>query len=89
MAREAPLVSQYLERISRGAVDKYRVLFRTYVRHRQGVYALYKGEKLYYVGLAGDLRWRLHQHLADDARPICWRITAAETRASSQDLTRF
>lgn len=65
MAKEAPLVSQYLERISRGAVDKYRDLFRTYVRHRQGVYALYKGEKLYYVGLASDLRWRLHQHLKD------------------------
>jgi Restriction Enzyme Adenine Methylase Associated len=65
VAREAPLVSQYLEGISRGAVDKYRVLFRTYVRHRQGVYALYKNKKLYYVGLAGDLRWRLHQHLKD------------------------
>jgi len=65
MAKEAPLVSQYLEGISRGAVDKYRVLFRTYVRHRQGVYALYKRKELYYVGLAGDLRWRLHQHLKD------------------------
>jgi hypothetical protein len=28
-------------------------------------YALYKGERLYYVGLASDLRWRLHQHLND------------------------
>jgi len=65
MVKEAPLVSQYLERISRGAVDKYRDLFRTYVRHRQGVYALYKGKNLYYVGLASDLRWRLHQHLKD------------------------
>ena len=65
MAREAPLVSQYLERISRGAVEKYQFLFKRYVRHRQGVYALYKGKKLYYVGLASDLRWRLHQHLKD------------------------
>jgi hypothetical protein len=50
MANEAPLVSQYLERISRGAVEKYQFLFKRYVRHRQGVYALYKGKKLYYVG---------------------------------------
>jgi len=65
MPKEAPLVSQYLERISRDAVEKYQRLFKRYVRHRQGVYALYKRNKLYYVGLAGDLRWRLHQHLKD------------------------
>lgn len=65
MAREAPLVSQYLERISRAAVVKYQSLLRQYVRHRQGIYALYKGDKLYYVGLAIDLRWRLKQHLGD------------------------
>ncbi len=65
MLREAPLVSQYLERISRDAVEKYQFLFKSYVRHRQGVYVLYKRKKLYYVGLAGDLRWRLHQHLSD------------------------
>ena len=39
MTREAPFVSQYLEGISRGAVEKYHFLFKRYVRHRQGVYA--------------------------------------------------
>ena len=68
MPKEAPLVSQYLERISRDAVEKYQPLFKRYVRHRQGVYALYKKKKLYYVGLASDLRWRLHQHLKDHHR---------------------
>jgi hypothetical protein len=63
--REAPLVSQYIERIGRDAVEKYPQLFMQYVRHRQGVYALYRRKKLYYVGLAGDLRWRLRQHLRD------------------------
>lgn len=63
--KEPPLVSQYLERISREAVERYRPLLEAYVRRRQGVYALYKKNKLYYVGLAGDLRWRLRQHLKD------------------------
>lgn len=65
MRKEPPLVSQYLERISREAVEKYRPLLEAYVTRRQGVYALYKKKKLYYVGLAGDLRWRLRQHLKD------------------------
>jgi hypothetical protein len=37
MAKQAPLVTQYLERISRDAVEKHQKLFRDYVRHRQGV----------------------------------------------------
>jgi len=65
VGREAPLVSQYLERISRAAVEKYQSLLKQYVRHRQGLYSLYKGERLHYVGLAVDLRWRLNQHLRD------------------------
>jgi len=65
VTKQAPLVTQYLERISRDAVEKHQKLFRQYVRHRQGIYALYKDRKLYYVGLAVDLRWRLKQHLRD------------------------
>jgi hypothetical protein len=65
VARQAPLVSQYIERISRNAVEKYPDLFRRYVSRRQGVYALYKRDKLYYVGLASNLKSRLHQHLKD------------------------
>lgn len=65
MPKEAPLVSQYLERISRDAVEKYLPLFESYVARRQGVYALYRKDKLYYVGLASNLKSRLHQHLKD------------------------
>ena len=36
---------------------------------RQGVYALYRRGKLYYVGLASDLRWRLNAHLKDRLAP--------------------
>src|SRR5436189_827854 len=65
MRRRRSLVCQHLENISRKALEKYQDVIKDYVRHRQGVYALYRKEKLYYVGLAGDLRWRLKQHLKD------------------------
>jgi len=65
MPSQAPLVSQYIEKISRDAVEKYQDLFQRYVSHRQGVYALYRRDRLYYVGLASNLKWRLYQHLND------------------------
>lgn len=65
MRKHASLVCQHLENISRDALEKYQDVIRQYVRHRQGVYALYRRRKLYYVGLAKDLRWRLKQHLND------------------------
>jgi len=33
-----------------------------------GVYALYRGRQLYYVGLASNLFWRLHRHTRDRHR---------------------
>lgn len=69
MPKRVPLVSQYLERASRAAVEKHQRLFKGYVKGRHGVYALYRRKKLYYVGLASDLRWRLQQHLKDHHGP--------------------
>jgi RAMA domain-containing protein/GIY-YIG catalytic domain-containing protein len=40
----------------------------SYVRNRHGVYALYRRDKLYYVGLASNLRTRLGHHLKDRHR---------------------
>ena len=65
MAKRAQLVSQHLENISSDALDKYQDVIRSYVRSRQGIYALYRKNKLYYVGLAGNLRNRLTNHLRD------------------------
>jgi len=59
------LVSQYLENISRKALEKYQSVIKEYVRNRRGVYALYRKNKLYYVGLASNLRSRLRHHLRD------------------------
>jgi len=65
MPKSAQLVCQHLENISRDALEKYQDIIRDYVSRRQGVYALYKDDELYYVGLASDLRWRLKAHLKD------------------------
>lgn len=59
------LVSQHLEKISRDALERYQDVIRQYVRGRQGIYALYHGDKLYYAGLASNLRSRLKIHLKD------------------------
>jgi len=65
MSKRMPLVSQHLESISREALEKYQDIVRRYVRRRQGVYALYRRNKLYYIGLASNLRSRLAHHLRD------------------------
>src|SRR3974377_2033648 len=65
MPKSPQLVCQHLENISRDALEKYQDIVRRYVLHRQGVYALYRRGKLYYVGLSSDLRCRLNKHLKD------------------------
>ena len=65
MAGQDHFVCEHLENISRTALEKYQDLIRDYVRRRPGVYALYRRGKLYYVGLAGNLRSRLTSHLKD------------------------
>ena len=53
------------QNISRGALERHLDIIRIYVRNREGVYALYRRDKLYYVGLARNLRMRLAHHLRD------------------------
>lgn len=65
MAKKSGLVCQHLEHISVSALNDYQDIIRAYVRHQEGVYALYRKGRLYYVGLASDLKWRLGAHLKD------------------------
>jgi len=68
------IVVGHLEKISSGIFDQHRKLI-AFDQHRKliaemmeghyGVYALYRREKLYYVGLGTDLRKRINQHLKD------------------------
>ena len=65
MPKRTPLVCQHLENLSRTALEEHQDILRQYVRKRQGVYALYRRGKLYYVGLTKNLRGRLSHHLKD------------------------
>src|SRR6266550_1287317 len=75
MARRSQLVCKQLENVSSVVLEEYQDIIRHYIRGRNGVYALYKGEKLYYVGLATNLRGRLKQHLRDRHRGLWDRFS--------------
>ncbi len=65
MAKRGTLVSGCLEGVSSDLLKQYARLLRQYAAGEVGVYALYKGDRLFYVGLARDLRQRLKQHQHD------------------------
>ncbi len=56
------LVLGYLERISSKVFSDFPKQLTDLVSKQHGVYALYKGDQLYYVGLATNLRNRIKQH---------------------------
>jgi predicted GIY-YIG superfamily endonuclease len=59
------LVCNHIENLSRAVLEKYPKLADRLVRRRPGIYALYRGEDLYYLGLAENLHSRLKAHLKD------------------------
>ncbi len=65
MTKKSGLVWQHLEHIGVGALEDYQDIIRAYVRRQEGVYALYRKGRLYYVGLASNLEQRLAAHLKD------------------------
>lgn len=66
MARKrSPLVSQYLENVSRRALKDYQGVIRGFVRRRHGIYVLYRRGRVQYIGLAQNLRTRIRAHLRD------------------------
>ncbi|MHC4662052.1 MAG: restriction system modified-DNA reader domain-containing protein [Planctomycetota bacterium] len=52
-----------MENISRRVLEEHQSIIREYIAGKQGIYVLYKKNKLYYVGLATNLRGRLRSHL--------------------------
>ena len=64
-SHKGQLVCEHLENISLDALEKHQDIIREYVKGRHGIYALYRNGRLYYVGLASDLRRRLKHHLHD------------------------
>jgi len=83
MARRQQLVCQQLENASSDVLEKYPDIISHYMRRRNGVYALYRRERLYYVGLATNLRSRLKQHLRDRHRGLWDGRTAGSSGTMS------
>ena len=75
MAKKTHLVCQHMEQIPAKALVQYQHIIREYIRRRHGVYALYKRDKLYYVGLARNLVGRLGSHLRDRHRGLWDRFS--------------
>ena len=59
------IVSGYLEKVNASIFDKFRTEITDLTKGHQGIYALYRKNKLYYVGLATNLRNRIKHHLND------------------------
>jgi hypothetical protein len=59
------IVRGFFERVSWKVLDKYRPMVKQLIRGHAGVYALYKGDRLYYIGLASNMMPRVNHHLKD------------------------
>ena len=60
-----PIVIGHLERVSSDIFELYKTEITKMILGNFGVYALYKRNKLYYIGLATNFKQRLTQHLRD------------------------
>lgn len=59
------LILGHLEGISSKIFSGFPKQLTDLIGREHGVYALYKGQRLYYIGLATNLRSRIKQHLRD------------------------
>ncbi len=63
--KSKPIITGYLEKVSAKIFDDYSSVITNMVKGHQGVYSLYKKDKLYYIGLASNLKNRIKFHLRD------------------------
>lgn len=61
--RREALVHQHLENVSRELLEQHQDVVKQFIGRNAGIYALYRKDKLYYVGLATGLRGRLRAHI--------------------------
>jgi len=61
--RRDALVYAHLENVSRDLLEQHPDVVRDFIGRNAGVYALYRRNRLYYVGLANALRHRLKAHV--------------------------
>jgi predicted GIY-YIG superfamily endonuclease len=63
--KQKPIVEAYLERIGQKVFKDFSSVITGLIKGNQGIYALYKRDKLYYIGLASNLKNRIKHHLND------------------------
>jgi len=63
--RARPIVVGHVEKVSRHIFGTYKKQITSMIKGHHGVYALYRGNTLYYIGLATNLRNRINTHLKD------------------------
>jgi hypothetical protein len=80
--RSEVLVREYFERVSGKVLEDYGVIVGEMIKGHAGVYALYKNDRLYYVGLASNMMRRINQHLKDRHRAKWDRFSVYLTNAS-------
>ena len=59
------IIQGYLEKIGAKVFDDFSSVITDLIKGRQGIYALFKKDRLYYVGLARNLKSRIKAHKRD------------------------
>jgi predicted GIY-YIG superfamily endonuclease len=75
MASQKHLVEQHLENISWEILERYPEIINNFIKAKAGIYALYSKDKLYYIGLASNLKQRLKIHLKDRHKGLWERFS--------------
>lgn len=63
--RYESIVHSHLERVSRTLLEEHPEIVKRFIGRNSGVYALYRKDRLYYVGLTTRLAARLKAHIKD------------------------
>jgi hypothetical protein len=77
------LLVGFLEQVSWRVLAEYRDIVQSMIRRKSGVYALYRHDRLYYVGLASNLMSRVNGHLKDRHRGAWDRFSVYLTSDSN------
>jgi len=59
------IITGHLEKIGSEVFEDYKSVITDLIRGNQGIYALFKKDRLYYVGLARNLKSRINAHTKD------------------------
>lgn len=59
------IITGHLEKIGAKVFDDFSPAITGLIKYHQGIYALFKKDRLYYVGLARNLKGRIKSHIRD------------------------